>query len=919
MAKTQLASEDIDDLRQEAHTLARLVHPHIVRILDFNIQQTIAYIIMDYAPNGNVRTLYPRGTRLPLPTVIEYVQQAASALQYAHNERLIHRDIKPENLLLGRKREILLSDFGIASLAHTTQSQSIQEIIGTAAYMAPEQFQGRPRPASDQYALGILVYEWLSGTRPFHGNFLEVASQHLLQPPPLLQEKVPDLPLEVAQVVMTALAKDPKQRFSSVQSFATALEQASHAASPQRSSPSVEEEKPVSLSQLSTTAPLPPVSPPTSKDAVSAQTQQISEETYTPEREPRTLSIEKSSSNEIHSPLSKAPVGKLHMPESTSPLPAEKLTPPPPPGWKEGAQVVFPKERRGFLSIRTLSFVGLATILILGASGLLYAPTAQWVTHLFTVTPQIRVIGTGITNPPAHGGTWVDDLLFQPDSLLPNAGVTSSDAIIEQALYAPLFFGDANGTLHPGLAAEIPTVANGDVSSDAKTWTVKLKPDLKWSDGQPLDAQDIDYTWKLYQDPKFGAANSYTIIASAAVSADKQAITFHLQRAYAPFLSLWTDGLTGPLPRHHFASMAPDTIIKSTDALKPTVVSGPFMLNNNSVPDQQYTLVSNPNYYRRAENLPYLDKIIFHLAKSRADILSDLRAGTVVSSWNLDISQAEQYKALANYKVVTNPNSANFEIMHFDLKNPILGKDRIVRQAMAMAIDHTALIKNARHGLALPLCTDHGTAYHPGYQADAPCPQFNPTAANQLLDQDGWIKGSDGVRTKGSQRLEFTYATLNGSTWYQADALLLQQNFSAIGVKVTVHTLPASTFFETAISSGAYDLLEYENALGYDADDSSLFACNEIPPSGLDASFYCNSNLDRLYTAEQSTLDPTARQHIFNQIHQIYLTDFPFVILYSPDDTAIAKKTVHNYLPSPSFGAAESINIWEWWCNGGQC
>jgi hypothetical protein len=92
--------------------------------------------------------------------------------------------------------------------------------------MAPEQLQGKPRPASDQYSLAIMTYEWLTGTRPFQGTFTEIASQHLLMPPPPLREKRPDLPLVIEQVLMTALAKDPHQRFASVKAFVTAFEQA---------------------------------------------------------------------------------------------------------------------------------------------------------------------------------------------------------------------------------------------------------------------------------------------------------------------------------------------------------------------------------------------------------------------------------------------------------------------------------------------------------------------------------------------------------------------------------------------------------------------------------------------------------------------------------------------------------------------
>jgi serine/threonine protein kinase len=129
-------------------------------------------------------------------------------------------------MLLGRCNEVLLSDFGIALVAQSSRYQSTQEMAGTMAYMAPEQIQGRPRPASDQYSLGIVVYEWLTGDRPFHGSLTELVGQHLSVSPPSLLLKVSTIPSEVGQIVRTALAKDPKERFDSIQAFANALRQA---------------------------------------------------------------------------------------------------------------------------------------------------------------------------------------------------------------------------------------------------------------------------------------------------------------------------------------------------------------------------------------------------------------------------------------------------------------------------------------------------------------------------------------------------------------------------------------------------------------------------------------------------------------------------------------------------------------------
>ena len=225
--RAQLQEADAAAFLTEAQTIARLEHPHIVRVLDFDVHEGLPFLVMNYAPGGTLRIRHPRGRTVPLMVVLSYVNELADALQYAHEEKVIHRDIKPENMLLGRRDEVVLSDFGIATLARSSYSIQTQSVAGTIPYMAPEQIQAHPRPASDQYALAVVVYEWLSGTRPFEGTYYELAVKHVSMPPPSLRTIVPTLPARVEQVVLTALAKDPKQRFDSVRTFARELEQAS--------------------------------------------------------------------------------------------------------------------------------------------------------------------------------------------------------------------------------------------------------------------------------------------------------------------------------------------------------------------------------------------------------------------------------------------------------------------------------------------------------------------------------------------------------------------------------------------------------------------------------------------------------------------------------------------------------------------
>jgi serine/threonine protein kinase len=237
--RTALSDKEKRRFHEGARLLANLSHPQIVHVLEFAVTQRwvtiqnkrtvedISFLVMDFVPGHNLRTACPAGSTLSLDAVARYIKQAASPLQYAHDRGIIHRGIKPENLLLNKHQQVLLSDFGLALFAPSPDLLNMQDRAGTAPYAAPEQLRGKPVFASDQYALGIIAYEWLCGHRPFAGADVEVIRQHISVSPPPIRQKRPSIPATVEDVILKALAKDPQQRFASVTAFAQALEDAS--------------------------------------------------------------------------------------------------------------------------------------------------------------------------------------------------------------------------------------------------------------------------------------------------------------------------------------------------------------------------------------------------------------------------------------------------------------------------------------------------------------------------------------------------------------------------------------------------------------------------------------------------------------------------------------------------------------------
>ncbi|HYL45304.1 MAG TPA: serine/threonine-protein kinase [Ktedonobacteraceae bacterium] len=228
---------------EEARIMANLRHPHIitvftfnfVRVREFNRYRKIPYLVMDYAPNGSLAQRHSHGEKLHMDTIIHYLEQIVDALEYIHacrldNHKLVQLDIKPENLLLGANDEILISDFGIARFVQNTRQQLVfvpnEDRVGTAIYMAPERFRGQSSPATDQYALGIILYKWLTGRYPFYGTNAEIMQQQLHNSPPSLRSISPDILPAVEQVVLKALRKNPYSRFKSVRELFSALDEA---------------------------------------------------------------------------------------------------------------------------------------------------------------------------------------------------------------------------------------------------------------------------------------------------------------------------------------------------------------------------------------------------------------------------------------------------------------------------------------------------------------------------------------------------------------------------------------------------------------------------------------------------------------------------------------------------------------------
>jgi serine/threonine protein kinase len=226
---TRLRSQEArNEFLQEAQLLERLKHPHILQIYEFGLDDSLPYLVTEYASRGSLRDLLnSRASQLlPLRMVISIIAQIGEALHYAHQQGVIHHDLKPENILFNERNDALLADFGVAIVRTTTATlEQVAEVNGTPAYMAPEQFQGRASRRSDQYSLGCILYELVTGRRPFTApDAISMGFMHMREAPIPPTWLNPNLPLQMDRVILKALEKRRINRYPDIPTFIQELQ-----------------------------------------------------------------------------------------------------------------------------------------------------------------------------------------------------------------------------------------------------------------------------------------------------------------------------------------------------------------------------------------------------------------------------------------------------------------------------------------------------------------------------------------------------------------------------------------------------------------------------------------------------------------------------------------------------------------------
>ncbi|MBN1121593.1 MAG: protein kinase [Anaerolineae bacterium] len=227
---------------REAKAISHLEHPHILPVHSYGEDRGYTFLVMRYLPSGTLKERLEQD-RLPLPLAASVLRQVADALDYAHERGVLHRDIKPSNMLMDDRDNVYLMDFGIAKIIEDSVNLTGEKLLGTPAYMSPEQCQGSQEltPACDEYSLGIVLYEMLTGSAPFQADTpVAIVYKHLYDPLPLPRQFRPNLPEAVETVVLKALSKDPASRYPSCTALADAFAAALRSSDDVTQSPTID-------------------------------------------------------------------------------------------------------------------------------------------------------------------------------------------------------------------------------------------------------------------------------------------------------------------------------------------------------------------------------------------------------------------------------------------------------------------------------------------------------------------------------------------------------------------------------------------------------------------------------------------------------------------------------------------------------
>ena len=523
-------------------------------------------------------------------------------------------------------------------------------------------------------------------------------------------------------------------------------------------------------------------------------------------------------------------------------------------------------------------------------------------------------------------GDWESPTNFSP---LFNEEVPAAQ--VDALLYAGLVQLDANLQPIPDLVQRVPSLENGDVtwnrSAGTMDVTYRLRQGLRWSDGQPLTADDVAFTWRLIVNPRVPgiiSPDGYAAISRIDIH-DQQRFTLHFDRVYPKFLSLFP----AVLPQHRLFGIAPEQLAGDAFWARPDVVSGPFKISD-LVPDDHVRLVRNDSWSQgRSGRRPHLDGIVYKIYPEPGQLLDAAHAGQV--SLALELPD-DQLATLPNSGMLTlrHRSQLAYEQVTFNQAdpNPLTGHappwkdDPALLKALRTAIDRPGIVKKFFHDEARLAESPIPGALTPFHDPDISL-AYDLDAARRLLDGDGWVAGSDGIRSKNGQRLSFHLVTALGSALRNGIGVELVAEWRKLGAEVSVTEAHPSELFSGYAEGGLLERGQFEAGLwtwstGPDPDGvyplqhSSQIPTDQNQGRGSNFGRFSNPDLDRNLDNGRSSLVTIERAHSYAAFERAYARLGFELPLFERVLVVLASPHLHNLEPNP----APDTTMWnaaDWW------
>jgi peptide/nickel transport system substrate-binding protein len=509
-----------------------------------------------------------------------------------------------------------------------------------------------------------------------------------------------------------------------------------------------------------------------------------------------------------------------------------------------------------------------------------------------------------LINVPTYGGELREGVIGLPRTINPVITVTDVDRDLSTLVYSGLTrYEEGN------IVADV--AKSWDISPDGLTYTFNLREDVFFQDGKPLTAEDIVFTIHKIQDPAIKSPRRADWVNVSVKQISPSQVQFSLRQPYSPFLTNTT------IPKHIWGSVSDDQFIFSQYNIEP-IGSGPYKLDtishdNGGIPTE-YHLSSWSKYYGEK---PYIGAITVYFFGDEDKAISALDSGAIDSLAGISPSEASRLatNSAQSYKVISTPLPRVFSVFFNQSQAPVLA-DTIVREALDLAVDRTAIIDSVLGGYGEPV---HGPLPIDIGTSTANLNVSNIEKAQALLEKNGWGQNSDGIYEKksktGTLTLAFDIYTADSPDLKKA-AETVKASWTELGARVDIKVFESSDLYQNVIRTRKYDALLFGQFIGKDRDLYAFWHSSQRNAPGLNVAMYANAKVDKLLEQIRATHNEEDAKDLYGQFYKIVYAETPAVFLYVPDFIyAVPKKLGGVQLETVTMPSDRWNSLTKWYIN----